>query len=162
MRLVPAVLSSVAMIGCGGDPVGGPAPGPSPGEEGAYVFTVMCANCPGLTNVEIDRAVMPHRARLRVGRSTSLRAAAIDGCRDSQSTVDIVRWTVTDPSVARVEPTSSESAILTALMPGVVTVTADRRLPDGTLSRLRLRDGFAPLPPTLCSSLPGLLLEVVP
>jgi hypothetical protein len=140
----------------------GPAPEPSPRQEGAYVFTVMCANCPGLTNVDIDRSVMPHRARLAVGRFTSLRAAAIQGCRDSQATLEIVRWAVSDPSVLRVEPTSSESATVTALAPGVVSVTAERRLPDGTLSRLRLRDGFAPLPPTLCSSLPALLFEVVP
>lgn len=122
----------------------------------------MCANCPGLTNVDIDRSVMPHRARLAVGRLTSLRAAVIDGCGGSQATLDIVRWTVSDPSVISVEPTSSESATITALTPGAVSVTADRRLPDGTLSRLRLRDGFAPLPPTLCSSLPALLFEVVP
>lgn len=153
---------SVAAVCCGGDPLALPAPEPTPPQEAAYVFTVMCANCPGLTNVEIDRSVMPHRARLAVGRLTSLRAAAIDGCRDSQAALDIARWTVSDPSVIRVEPTSPESAKVTALAPGVVSVTADRRLPDGTLSRLRLRDGFAPLPPTLCSSLPGLLVEVVP
>jgi hypothetical protein len=122
----------------------------------------MCANCAGLTNVEIDRSVMPHRARLAVGRSTSLRAATIDGCRQTQTTLDIVRWTTSNPSVLSVEPTSSESATVLALTPGVVSLTADRRLPDGTLGRLRLRDGFAPLPPTLCSSLPALLLEVVP
>jgi hypothetical protein len=162
MRFVAVVPLSVAMIHCGGDPLAGPAPEPIPRPEGAYVFTVMCANCPGLTNVEIDRSVVPHRARLAVGRFTSLRAAAIDGCRDFQATLDIARWNVSDPSVMRVEPTSPESAKVTALAPGVVSVTADRRLPDGTLSRLRLRDGFAPLPPTLCSSLPGLLVEVVP
>jgi hypothetical protein len=122
----------------------------------------MCANCPGLTNVAIDRSAMPHRARLAVGRSTSLRAAVIDGCRESQATLEIVRWQVSDPTVLSLEPTSSESATVTALVPGVVSLTADRRMPDGTLSRLRLRDGFAPLPPTLCSSLPALLLEVVP
>ena len=152
---------SVAAVCCGGDPLARPAPEPTPRQEGAYVFTVLCANCPGLTNVEIDRSVVPHRARLAVGRITSLRAAAIDGCRDSQATLDIVRWTVSDPSVIRVEATSRESARVTALVPGVVNVTADRRLPDGTLNRLRLRDGFAPLPPTLCSSLPALLFEVV-
>jgi hypothetical protein len=122
----------------------------------------MCANCAGLTNVDIDRSVLPHRARLAVGRSTSLRAAPIDGCRESQATLDIVRWAVSDPSVLSVEPTSSESATVRALTPGMVGVTADRRLPDGTLIRLRLRDGFAPLPPTVCSSLPALLFEVVP
>jgi len=162
VRFAPVLLSSVAVIGCGGDPFAGPAPGPSPGEEGAYVFTVMCANCPGLTNVDIDRSILPHRGRLAVGRSTSIRAAAIDGCRYSQTTLDIVRWTVSDPSVVSLEPTSSESAILRALRPGVVSLTADRKLPDGTLSRLALRDGFAPLPPTVCSSLPPLLLEIVP
>ena len=88
VRFAPVLLSSVAVIGCGGDPFAGPAPGPSPGEEGAYVFTVMCANCPGLTNVDIDRSILPHRGRLAVGRSTSIRAAAIDGCRYSQTTLD--------------------------------------------------------------------------
>ena len=155
------LLSSVAVIACGSDPAGPPAEAPFH-PEGAYVFTVMCANCPGLTNVDIDRSTVPHRARLAVGRITSLRAAAIQGCRDSQATPEIVRWTVSDPSVLSVEPTSSESATVTALAPGVVNVTADRRLPDGTLARLRLRDGFAPQPPTLCSFLPALLFEVVP
>jgi hypothetical protein len=153
---------SLAVVCCGSDPPGGPAPQPSPRQEDAYVFTVMCANCPGLTNVEIDRAVVPHRARLAVGRFTSLRAAVIDGCRESQATVDIVRWQVSDPTVLSLQPTSPESATVTALAPGLVSVTADRRLPDGTLRRLRLRDGFAPLPPTVCSSLPALLFEVVP
>jgi len=88
--------------------------------------------------------------------------APITGCRDFQTTLDVVRWTVSDPSVLSVEPTSSESATLMALTPGVVSVTGDRRLPDGTLSRLSLRDGFAPLPPTVCSSLPALVFEVVP
>jgi hypothetical protein len=123
---------------------------------------VMCANCPGLTNVQIDRSVVPHRARLAVGRVTSLRAAVIDGCRDSQAAVDIVGWSVSDPSVLRLEPTSSESATVTALARGLVSVSADRRLADGSLRRVRLRDGFAPLPPTVCSSLPALLFEVVP
>jgi hypothetical protein len=161
-RLVPVVSLSVTMFGCGSDPPGGPAAEPPSHPEGAYVFTVMCANCAGLTDVDIDRSVVPHRARLAVGRLTSLRAAAIDGCRDFQTTLDIARWTVSDPSVLRVEPTSSESATVTALAPGLVSLAADRRLPDGTLARLRLRDGFAPLPPTLCSSLPALLFEVVP
>jgi hypothetical protein len=162
LRFVVVVPLSVAVMCCGSDPLARPAPEPTPRQEGAYVFTVMCANCPGLTNVDIDRSVVPHRARLAVGRLTSLRAAVIDGCFGSQVKLDIVRWTVSDPSVMRVEPTSSESVTVTALTPGVVSVTADRRLPDGTLSRLRLRDGFAPLPPTLCSSLPALLIEVVP
>jgi hypothetical protein len=162
LRFVPVVPLSVAVICCGSDPVSAPAPEPPPRQEGAYVFTVMCANCPGLTNVDIDRSVMPHRARLAVGRFTSLRAAPITGCRDFQTTLDIVRWTVSDPAVLSIEPTGSESATVMALTPGLVSVTADRRLPDGTLSRLRLRDGFAPLPPTLCSSLPALLFEVVP
>jgi len=161
-RFVPVVPFSVAVICCGSDPPAAPAPEPTPHQEGAYVFTVMCANCPGLTNVDIDRSVVPHRARLSVGRFTSLRAAPITGCRDFQTTLDIVRWTVSDPSVLSVEPTSSESATVMALTPGVVSVIADRRLPDGTLSRLPLRDGFAPLPPTVCSSLPALLFEVVP
>jgi hypothetical protein len=162
LRFVPVVPLSVAVICCGGDPVSAPAPEPTPRPEGAYVFTVMCANCPGLTNVDIDRSVMPHRARLSVGRFTSLRVAPITGCRDFQTTLEIVRWTVSDPSVLSIEPTSSESATVMALTPGVVSLTADRRLPDGTLGRLSLRDGFAPLPPTVCSSLPGLVFEVVP
>jgi hypothetical protein len=161
-QLVPVVPLSIAVICCGSEPPAAPAPEPTPRPEGAYVFTVMCANCPGLTNVDIDRSVVPHRARIAVGRVTSLRAAPITGCRDFQTTLDIVRWTVSDPSVLSVEPSSSESATVTALTPGVVSVTADRRLPDGTVARLRLRDGFAPLPPTLCSSLPALLFEVVP
>jgi hypothetical protein len=160
-RCVSVLPLGLAAICCGSEP-SAPAPEPSPRQENAYVFTVMCANCPGLTNVEIDRAVVPHRARLAVGRFTSLRAAIIDGCRESQATLDIVQWQVSDPSVLSLRPTSPESATVTALAPGVVTVSADRRLADGTVRRLRLRDGFAPLPPTLCSSLPALLFEVVP
>jgi len=156
-----ALILSIAVIGCGSDPAG-PAPEEPFHPEGAYVFTVMCINCPGLTNVEIDRSVIPHRARLAVGRSTSLRATTIAGCGQSPGTVEILRWTASDSALMSIEPTSSESATVTALAPGVVSVTADRRLPDGTLSRVRLRDGFAPQPPTLCSYLPALLFEVVP
>ena len=156
-----ALVLSLVVGGCGSDPAG-PAPEEPFHPEGAYVFTVMCINCPGLTNVEIDRSVIPHRARLGVGRITSLRATIIGGCGQAAGTVDIVRWTVSDPALMSIEPTSSESATVTALAPGVVSVTADRRLPDGTLSHVRLRDGFAPQPPTLCSYLPALLFEVVP
>jgi len=156
-----ALILSIAVIGCGSDPAG-PAPEEPFHPEGAYVFPVLCINCPGLTNVEIDRSVIPHRARLAVGRSTSLRATTITGCGQPPGTVEIVRWTASDSALMSIEPTSSESATVTALAPGVVSVTADRRLPDGTLSRVRLRDGFAPQPPTLCSYLPALLFEVVP
>lgn len=157
-----ALLSVGLLQACGTEPPAAPAPQPTPSQESAYIFTVMCGNCPGLTNVDIDRSVTPHRARLGVGRLTSLRAAAINGCRDFEFTLNVPRWTVSDPSVIRLEPSSSESAIVTALKPGLATIVADRQLSDGTITQILLRDTFAsPLPP-LCSPLPELVVEVVP
>jgi hypothetical protein len=161
-HLITAVSLAIQLIGCGGESPSGPQLHPTSTEEDAYVFTVMCDGCPGLTNVEIDRSVVPHRARLGVGRQTSLRAVSANGCRDFQGTLQVARWIVSDPSVIELTPSSSESAIVKALRPGVADITADRELPDGTSSPIGLRDSFAPDLPSGCAALPALVLQVVP
>jgi hypothetical protein len=161
-RRTALALAALVAIGCGGGTASGPTPPGTALPESWYVFTGMCSNCPGLTNVEIDRSVTPHRARLAVGRLTGLRAVAVDGCGTDQLTLQIDRWIVSDPSVVKIEPSSSESAIVTALKPGLSRVTAERRLPDGTVVQTGLRDAFVPTPPAQCAPLPELVLEVVP
>ena len=148
-------------IACRDDSAPGPGPDPVPISEIWYVFPVACSNCPGLTNVEIDRSVAPFRARLRVGQRTSLRAVAVIGCGTEEPVLRIDRWITADPSVVGVDPSSSESAILIALSPGVTRVAADRVLPAGGRSLVGLRDPF-PGGPSGCAPLPELLVEIVP
>jgi len=167
MRLTLAGLLAVATAllveatGCGESP-SSPQPQPSASEEDAYIFTVMCGNCPGLTNVEIDRSVSPHRAVLGVGRQTSLRAVAANGCTGFEPTLQVTRWAASDPSVIELTPSSSESAIVTALKPGTAAITADRQLQDGTTTPIGLRDANAPDAAPGCAPLPALVFAVVP
>lgn len=152
---------AVAVVTSCGDSASGPTPQPTPTplRETWYAFVVQCANCPGLTNPEIDRTLTPYRARLRVGQLTSLRATARDRCEVRPSVPQIVRWIVGDPLVLKVEPSSNESAIVTALASGLARVTAERRLPDGSLDPLSLKDSLVT---SGCGPLPEIVFEVVP
>jgi hypothetical protein len=136
-----------------------PTPQPTPVEDSWFAFVVQCSGCPGLTNAEIDRTVTPHRARLRVGQQTSLRAASRDGCEAPQATLQITRWAPSAPSVLRVEPSSSESAIVTALAPGTSSISVERQLPTGGRSERGLRDAQTTAG---CVRLPELVFEIVP
>jgi hypothetical protein len=161
VQAVAAAALLVEMSGCGDSPAG-PQPQPTVSEEDAYIFTVTCGNCPGLTNVEIDRSVAPHHALLGVGLQTSLRAVAPDGCKGSQPTLQVTRWVASDPTVIQLTPSSSESAIVTALKPGTAEVTANRQLADGTVIPIGLRDAFAPDAAPGCAPLPALVFAIVP
>jgi hypothetical protein len=153
-----ALLLASALAGCG-DSGSEPTPPSSGSQASWYFYAVQCSNCPGLTNVEIDRTTTPHLARLRVGQLTSLRAAVRDGCGSPAPALQIVRWLASSPEVVRVEPSSSESAIVTALAPGSSRVTAERQLASGVLSQMSLRDAVAT---GGCSPLPELVFEIIP
>jgi len=146
--------------GCGGRSTSSPTPEPTPAVESWYVSPVLCENCPGLTNVEFDRTAAPHRARIPVGALTSLRASALAGCGGEEPMLQIERWIVGDPSVIRVEPSSSEYAIVTALKPGISSLRAERRLLGGALVLGDLEDRFGPQPSPLCTAAPALVFEV--
>jgi hypothetical protein len=120
---------------------------------------VQCTNCSGLTNAEIDRTVTPHRARLRVGQLTSLRAVVRDPCEPGQTRLEITRWIVNSPSVIKVEPSSTESVIVTALAPGISPITVERRHADGTLSQKSLKDAVST---SGCGVLPDIVFEIIP
>jgi hypothetical protein len=74
--------------------------------------------------------------------------------------LQIVRWSASNPAVIRIEPSNQESAIVTALSPGITSITAERRMPSGELSTGGLRDvqGIS----SSCVAVPELLLEVTP
>jgi hypothetical protein len=145
-------------LGCGG-PTSNPTPMPT--AETWFVVPVLCSNCLGLTDVQVDRSVSPPRARLQVGTRTGVRAAAKAGCgADASSPLSIERWEASDPTVVRVEATAPDSAIVTAVAVGTSRLTAERRLPAGGTSLSGLRDSFRADPP--CPAQPELLLEVVP
>lgn len=157
-----AALLALVAIHCG-DSTSSPTPQPTPTPqiETWFLAPVLCANCPGLTDVTVDRTTTPAQARLSVGQLTSIRAVAKVGCgTEEPGLLQITRWDVSDPNVVKVEPSSDESAIVTALATGTSTVTAQRRLPDGTLSLGGLRDSFRADPP--CPAQPELVLDVVP
>jgi hypothetical protein len=156
--LLAAALSSVVLAACG-DSGSTPTPQPTPVEDSWFTFVVQCSGCPGLTNAAIDRTVTPHRARLRVGQLTSLRAASRDGCEAGQNALQITRWVPGDPSVLKVEPSGSDSAIVTALAPGLSSVTVERQLPSGGRSERGLRDAQTT---SGCGLLPELVFEIVP
>lgn len=146
---------------CGDESATHPTPQPTPMTESWYVSPVLCENCPGLTNVEFDRTVTPHRARLPVGALTSLRASALVGCGTDEVTLHIVRWITGDPSVISVTPSSTESAIVQGLKPGTSSLRAERQLPSGTLSLGDLQDGFESPASHRCEVLPALVFEIV-
>jgi len=157
-HLILFCMFSVALASCQDAPVAGPA-APSASPLGWFVFPVSCGNCPGLTDVKIDRTVVPFRASMRVGDQTSLRAAATNGCSDYQDELDVVLWLASDPNVIRVEASSPESAIVTALAPGSSRITARRRLPSGLFSEASVGDGSA-IGTTGCSALPEVVFAV--
>ena len=150
------VVSATLLAGCS-SPTYEPPP-EAPPQESWYAFIVQCANCPGLTNPEIDRTVTPHRARLRVGQRTSLRASIRDGCEAPQGALQIVRWTASDPQVTEVEASSSESAIVTALAPGISSIAVERQLPSGALDQRGLKDGQVT---SGCAPLPDVVFEII-
>jgi hypothetical protein len=141
----------------------GPTPEatPTPVVETWFVIPVSCPGCPGLTDVVVDRTTTPPHAELGVGKLTSIRAVAKVGCGTEQSgLLKITRWEASDPRVIKVEASGDESAIVTALAVGTSRLSAERVLPNGTLSMGGLRDSFRADPP--CPAQPELLLEVVP
>ena len=145
-------------IGCGGS---ASKPTPMPTAETWFVVPVLCSNCPGLTDVQVDRTTSPPRARLKVGTRTSIRATAKVGCGgDATGSLAIERWEASDPAVVRVEGTAPDAAIVTGIAVGISRLTAERRLPAGGTSLSGLRDSFRADPP--CPAQPELLLEVVP
>jgi|RhiMetdeSRZDD1v2_1073273.scaffolds.fasta_scaffold575529_2 hypothetical protein len=154
-----SLIASAALAASCSESASVPTPQPTPVQDGWYTFVVQCSDCPGLTNAEIDRTVTPHRARLHVGKLTSLRAAVRDGCEAPQGTLQITRWVPSDPSVIKVEPSSSESAIVTALAPGVSSITVERQLPTGGLSQRGLRDVQTT---SGCGLLPEIVFEILP
>jgi hypothetical protein len=159
----PLLLAVVMTAACGAD-APTPVPSPSP-QEDWLAFAVTCAppGCSGLTNAEIDRSVTPARARLRVGQQTSLRAVALGSCPQFEEFLDVRNWAASDPTVIKVEASSYESAIVTALGPGVSAVRAERVRPDGTISTGGLRDAAAgPTAVTGCVTRPEVRIEVVP
>jgi hypothetical protein len=151
-----ALLAAVVAASCGESR---PTPLPTPGPDSWYAFVVQCAGCPGLTNAAIDRSTLPHRARLHVGEATSLRAAVRSPCEPAQAQLQVTRWIAGNPAVIRVEPSSPESAIVTALAPGTSTVTVERRASDGTLAQKPLKDGASTAG---CAALPDVAFEILP
>lgn len=136
-----------------------PQPTPTPAQDNWFSFVVQCTNCAGLANAEIDRTVAPHRARLRVGQLTSLRAVIRDQCEPGQTRLEVTRWIANNRSVIKVEPSSLDSAIVTALSPGISPITVERRHPDGTLSQRSLKDAAST---SGCGVLPDLVFEIIP
>jgi hypothetical protein len=158
-RLAASVASAAILAACS-DSGSMPDPQATPAEDSWFTFVVQCAaGCPGLTNAAIDRTVTPYRARLRVGQLTSLRAASRDGCEALQNALQITRWTPSDPSILKVEPSGSDSAIVTALAPGISAVTVERQLPSGGRSERGLRDAQTT---SGCGRLPELVFEIAP
>jgi hypothetical protein len=149
---------AAAMAASCGDSASDPTPQPTPSPETWYAFVVQCANCPGLTNAEIDRSNVPYRALLRVGQATSLRAAVREPCEPAQVQLDVTRWVVGNPQVIQVEPSSSESAIVRALAPGTSTITVERRYADGALARRSVKDASG----SGCAALPDVVFEILP
>jgi hypothetical protein len=157
-KLASVILGVTLLVSCG-DSSSEPTPQPTPGQDGWYAFVVQCANCPGLTDADIDRSAVPYRARLRVGQLTSLRATARFGCEPAQAQLLITRWIVGDPRVIEVEASSTESAIVTALSPGTSTIIVERRYADGTLSQKSLKDGQSS---SGCGIMPDIVFEIIP
>jgi len=143
---------------CGDDQPTIPPP-PVPRMDAWYFYPVICFGCPGLTNVEIDRTATPPRVTLPVGKLTSLRAKPFSTCVPQGPDVNVVRWTASDPSVIRFEPSGSGSTIVIALSPGISRITAERLLPDGTISVASLSDPNRA--DTACVTEPEFLFEVV-
>jgi hypothetical protein len=151
-------VSAIVVASCGGS-ASEPTPQPTPAQDNWYSFVVQCGNCPGLTNAEIDRSTVPYRARLRVGQLTSLRAVGRLLCEPAQSQLDITRWMVANPQAIKVEPSSTESAIVTALSPGISTITVERRHADGSLSQKSLKDAQST---SGCGLMPDIVFEIIP
>ena len=159
-RVAAAAFGTLLLASCGdsaSEPT--PQPTPTPVQDNWYAFVVQCTNCPGLTDAEIDRSTVPYRARLRVGQLTSLRAVVRFSCEPAQVRLDITRWIAGNLQVIKVEPSSTESAIVTALSPGTSTITAERRYTDGTLSQKSLKDSRNS---SGCGVMPEIVFEVVP
>jgi hypothetical protein len=136
-----------------------PQPTPTPAQDNWYTFVVQCTNCSGLTNAEIDRSTVPYRARLRVGQLTSLRATVRLDCEPAQTQLSIARWIVGSPQVIKVEASSTESAIVTALTAGTSAITVERQYTDGTLSQKSLKDAQNN---SGCGVMPDIIFEIIP
>ncbi len=159
-RLAALIVSAGLSAACGtssSEPT--PQPTPTPAQDNWYSFVVQCTNCSGLTNAEIDRTVTPYRARLRVGQLTSLRAVVRDQCEPGPTRLEITRWIANNPSVIKLEPSSTESVIVTALSPGISPITVERRHADGSLSQKSLKDAEST---SVCGVLPEIVFEIIP
>ena len=156
---VAATAFGASLAASCGDSASEPTPQPTPVQDNWYAFVVQCTNCPGLTNAEIDRSTVPYRARLRVGQLTSLRAVVRFSCEPAQTQLDVTRWLAGNPQVIGVEPSSTESAIVTALSPGTSTITIERRYTDGTLSQKSLKDSQSS---SGCGVMPDIVFEIIP
>jgi len=156
-----AILVLVISGGCGHEVT--PTPPPVAQQDTWYFYPLICGvnGCPGLTNVEVDRASTPPRVKLPVGKLTSLRAKSLEGCGQTEGQLNIRRWVASDPLVIKIEPSSNESAIVTGLTPGVSRVTAERGLPDGSVVVVGLSDPYR-LETGGCALQPEFLFEIVP
>jgi hypothetical protein len=159
---VVAILVLVFIAACGHGVTTTPPPTPAP-QDTWYFYPLLCGpnGCPGLTNVEVDRTSTPPRVRLPVGKLTSLRAKALEGCGQTELQLNIRRWIVADPAVISIQPSSSESAIVTALATGVTRISAERVLPDGSVGIASLSDPLR-LETGGCTPQPEFLFDVVP
>jgi hypothetical protein len=158
-----ALLVQISSSACG-HAVTTTTPPPTP-QDIWYFYPVLCSpppnGCAGLTAVGIDRSSTPPRVTLPVGKLTSLRAKSLVGCGQFENQITIRRWVVGDPSVISVQPSSTESAIVTALTPGVTRLTAERVLPDGSISVAGLSDPLR-FENSGCAPQSEFVFEVVP
>jgi len=157
-RLAGVVVSFGLLTSCGAsgsEPT--PPPTPTAEQDTWYSFVVQCGDCPGLTNAQIDRTATPYRAKLRVGQATSLRATIRATCEALEAEPRVVRWVASDPTVIRVEPSSTESAIVTALAPGTSAITVERQLPSGAVVQMQVKD---PGSASSCGPLPDVVFEI--
>jgi hypothetical protein len=155
-------LGALLLVACG-DSTSEPTPRttPTPAQDNWFAFVGQCSNCPGLTNAVIDRSSVPYRARLRVGQRSSLRAAVRFSCEPEQVPLDVTRWIVGNPQAITVQPSSTESAIVTAVAPGISTIhgRAPIRRRHAESDQKSLKDGQDT---SGCGLLPDLVFEIVP
>jgi len=82
------------------------------------------------------------------------------GCGQTETVLFVSHWVASDPSVIGLEPSSAESAIVTALAPGVSRITAQRTLQDGNESVVGLSDPLRT--DAACEPQAEFVFEVIP
>lgn len=148
-------VSALTLVGCGDGPSTPSLP------DFWSVGVVTCENCPGLSNAEFVAGTPAYRARLRTGQLTSvvLTLCGIDRPgRDPDG--QVVRWLIGDPDVISVTPSGTGSATIAALRPGVSTLAAEVRTPDGRVHQAPMLHSRIPV--SRCGDLPPLVWEIVP